>query len=223
MNDNWSFEEIGSSVCECPPWTSNNGGWRDPRSDTNEDGEVHSNDVLFIQIVLTKIAKGLLTQEEALAQYPQCDVNGDGKISSADILVVQIDITKIAQGQVIFHRLDGKYSWYTSGGGDYQMWQWLDSDAIQAVAGQTVTFSFYFYPESVSSDGSQNNARAEIYYEYSGGSNTVYGVWISRTELDWWEAYVTASLPSTTTTVKVVMHGKPDFKAWVDLAQLCLD
>ena len=217
---NWSFEEIGNSVCECPPWTSNNGGWRDPRSDVNGDGKVTSSDILYLQIVVTKIVKGILTHEEALAQYPQCDVTGNGKINTSDILQVQIDVTKMAKGLYTIHRLDGKYSWYTNGGGDYEMWQWLDSDAIEATAGQTVVFSFWFYPESVALDGSQNTARAEIYYEYSGGSNTVYGVWIGPTELNWWNVYVTADLPSTTTAVKVIINGKPDFKVWIDLAQL---
>jgi hypothetical protein len=104
----------------------------------------------------------------------------------------------------------------------YIMTQFLDSATVQAVAGKTVMFSFYFYPESVVSDGSQNNGRAEIYYEYPGGSNTVYGVWIAPTEFNWWNAYVTASLPSTVTAVKVVIHGKPDFKAYIDSASFSI-
>ena len=72
--------------------------------------------------------------------------------------------------------VEGEHSWFTSGGGDYYMWRWVSSNMINAIAGKTVMFSFRFYPESVVSDGSQNNARAEIYYEYttSGGGGCPY-------------------------------------------------
>jgi hypothetical protein len=49
------------------------------------------------------------------------------------------------------------------------MWRYVSSDVISAIAGRTVMFSFRFHPASVVADGSQNNARAEIYYEYSTG------------------------------------------------------
>lgn len=66
--------------------------------------------------------------------------------------------------------LDGSYSWYTSGGGDYYMWRYVDSShALNAIKGKKVKFSFWFYPETVASDGSENEARAEVYYEYTTG------------------------------------------------------
>ena len=210
---NWGFEEIGSSVCECPPWESNNGGWRELRSDVDEDGEVNVMDLLHIKIALAL--------EKTPAEEPTCDLDGDGDIDAMDMLTVKIDLTLEKEWGKNAFKLDGDHSWYTSGGGDYQMWQWLDSDAIQSVAGQNVMFSFQFYPESVASDVSRNNARAEIYYEYDGGNNTCYGVWIGPRELGWWNAYITASLPSNITAFKVTIHGTPNFKAWVDLAQLC--
>ena len=208
---NRSFEEIGSSVCECPPWLTNNGGWRELRSDVNENGEVDIFDLKKVNLVIG----GWITDPYWVRR---CDVNGDGSVDVLDLKIVKIDMGK-KMGVDAFC-LEGDHSWYTSGGGDYEMWQWLDSDAVQAVAGETVVFSFWFYPRSVASDGSQNNARAEIYYEYSGGSKTVYGIWIAPPELKWWNPYVIANLPSTTTAVKIVIHGKPNFKAWVDLTQL---
>lgn len=102
------------------------------------------------------------------------------------------------------------------------MWQELDSDVIGALKDKEAMFSFWFYPETVAEDGSQNNARAEIYYEYDGSSDTINGVWIAPTELKWWNAYVTASIPTTTTAIKVIIHGTPDFKAWVDVATISI-
>jgi len=44
--------------------------------------------------------------------------------------------------------LDGSYSWYTSGGGDYYMWRYADtSHALNAIKGKKVKFSFSFDPE----------------------------------------------------------------------------
>lgn len=65
--------------------------------------------------------------------------------------------------------VEGSHSWYTAGGGDYYMWRYVDGSRISAIAGKTIMFSFRFYPESVVTDGTQNNARAEIYYEYTTG------------------------------------------------------
>ena len=212
---NWSFEVRDNAsihggypndgVYECPPWSSNNGGWRNVRGDLDFDGDCDYVDAR-------------LFSNAYIGDYDwHADFDGDGDVDYADIRIFCDSYISDKP-----RHLDGLYSWYTSGGGDYQMWQWLDSDAIQAVAGQTVMFSFYFYPKSVVSDGSQNNARAEIYYEYSGGSNTAYGVLVCPSELKWWKAYVAATLPSTITAVKVIMHGKPDFKAWVDSASFSI-
>ncbi|MHA1582843.1 MAG: hypothetical protein ACTSYM_10190 [Candidatus Baldrarchaeia archaeon] len=49
-----------------------------------------------------------------------------------------------------------------------------------------------------------------------------YGNWVHPTETKWHGAYVTVTLPSTTTKVKVIIHGKPDFKAYIDCAYLYL-
>ena len=44
--------------------------------------------------------------------------------------------------------LDGNYSWYTSGGGDYYVWRYVDtSHALNAIKGKKVKFSFSFDPE----------------------------------------------------------------------------
>lgn len=328
---NWSFEERDNAsihggypndgVYECPPWESN-GGWRDLRGDINGDGFVSGWDLSILSDAwMTKVGED--------TDYPNADLNGDGYVSGWDLTILSDDLGKKAR------YIDGKYSWYTNGGGDYQMWQELDSETI---AGQKVMFSYYFYPESLNSgqesasieghhrspdllfvrrlsitppagiavhvtkvgfdtyvtggtgnyriefqrgDDYENTvviandtftntvyetkehtcdlwgnpgekvavnffigseslaywvyyknsymnydlpvpARAEIYYEYLGGSNTINGTWIAPTELDWWNVYVTASLPSTVTDVKVIIHGKPDFKAWVDFAELTI-
>jgi hypothetical protein len=210
---NWSFEDIDLSVCEAQSWASNNGGWRALRSDVNEDGIVSGGDRILI-------GNALFSEPGDPNYNPNADLNGDRYINGADMIICGNDFWK--EMGVDAFCLNDNHSWYTSGGGDYIMWQKLDPNITQTIAGQKVLFSFYFYPESVASDGSQNNARAEIYYEYSGGSHTENGTWIAPTELNWWNAYVTASLPSTTTTVKVIIHGIPDFKAYIDSASLSI-
>ena len=212
---NWSFEERDhgppypcDGVYECPPWESNNGGWRELR------GDVDGNGICNI-IDLSTIARAYGSYPGHPKWNPDADLNGDGVVNTIDTSTAAIDFGKTANS------VDGYYSWYTNGGGEYTMWQWLDSDVVKALAGETGWFSFYFYPESVAPDGSQNNARAEIYYAYSGGDNTVYGGWVAPTSLDWWYASVIVlQFPSTTFAVAVIIHGTPQFKAWVDHAKV---
>lgn len=212
---NWSFEEINASVCDAANWTSNkyvtgnDGGWRELRSNVNNDSIVDGGDMIIIGNALWSDPVD-----------PRYDLNGDNNIDGGDLTTCGNDLWKSWANEDAF-RLDGNHSWYTDAGGNYTMWQELnDSAALEAVAGQIVVFSFWFYPETVALDGSQNNARAEIYYEYDGGNNTVYGILICPRELGWWNAYVTASLPANITALKVTIHGTPDFKAWIDFAQL---
>jgi len=218
---NGGFEKVTTSIYESENWLNNNGGYRALRGDIwgeggAPDGLVDISDVVVIANAFGAYPGHPLWNSETNPEGP--DLTGDSLVDIEDVVLAAIEFGKY-MGQDAYC-IDGVYSWYTSGGGDYQMWQWLDSDAVMALAGETVKFSFSFYPESVAQDGSQNNARAEIYYEYPGGSNTVYGVWVGPTELNWWNAYVIANLPSTVYLVAVTIHGTPDFKAWVDLAQL---
>jgi len=204
---NYSFEERGSSVYSVLNWSSNNGGWRNLKGDVNGDGKTNLTDLVLIQ-------KAFGSRPGDPNWNPNADLNGDKVVNNSDLIICSGDFGKPA------YNLDGFYSWYTNGGGDYMLVQWLDMDTVILLAEETVRFSFYFYPESVASDGSQNNARAEIYYEYASGSNTVYGIWVTPTVLNWYNAYVTVTLPSTTFAIAVIIHGRPDFKAWVDSAHL---
>ena len=326
---NWSFEDRdpdipGDGVYRCPPWDTNNGGWRDVPGDVEGNGKCNSID-------LNLLAAAYGSKPEDPNWNPNCDIDGDGRVGSTDLFILAADYGKTA------HRIDGSYSWYTSGGGDYQMWQWLGDDAINDVKGKQVAFTFWFLPELIPSgseseplgqatstsgwycgtelsytppsdktvilrkvqldvyvdDGSgyykityqkageaetllvsdqevtntvqetrthdvfvgsgegqaitvrfyigryegsgmiwsRNHymyyqvpvpARAEIYYEYSSGSNTVYGDWIHPNKTKWYSAFVTAAIPSSANLVKVVIHGKPDFKVYVDLASFSI-
>ena len=40
--------------------------------------------------------------------------------------------------------------------GDYEMWQYLDGNTINAIRGKTATFGFWFYPEFIPS-GSESD------------------------------------------------------------------
>ena len=139
------------------------------------------------------------------------------------------------------YKLDGSYSWFTSGGGDYVMYRNVVSSCITGY--NWVSFSFWFRPQTVQSDGSQNYARAEITYKYMTGgpssvsedsssknssiiqgtyTRTVCGDWVRPTELKWYEAHVKANLPDNTIEVKVTIHGQPNFKAYIDYASYCV-
>ena len=209
----------GMGVFACPPWQtdSNSQGWRDLRGDVNGDGKVDIRDLAMVSA--------------AFGSYPghpqwnaACDLNGDGKVDVVDLSMATADYGKIA------NRKEGYYSWYANGGSnDYFMWQWLSSNDVMALIGQNyVTFSFYFYPQTASNNGSINNARAEIYCLHGPNLDpwVVYGQWVQPTSLQWYQAYVVAGtqtqypLPSDTRYIAVIIHGKPNFKAWVDLASI---
>ena len=216
---NWSFEGRdtsipGDGVYGCPPWETNNGGWRNVRGDLDGDGDCDCVDARLFSKAYT-------------GDYDwHADFDGDGDVDYED--------TRIFSNSYMYdipRHLDGIYSWYTGGGGDYQMWQTLDSDTINAIKGEKVAFAFWFLPEFVASDGSQNYARAEIRYwyiyddPYHGPRTAVVqknGDWVYPKETKWHDASVlTWVLPSTTYYVKVVIHG-PDFKAWIDQTSLSI-
>jgi hypothetical protein len=143
------------------------------------------------------------------------DINGDGIVNGVDQYLVALDFgkTKVTR--------EGTYSWFTSGGGDYFIGQALGYDETRILSGETITFSFYFYPETVAPDGSLNNAEGQIFYVYGNNQNaTKRGAWIRPTSLGWWMGRVTETLPSTTYYVEVIIHGVPNFRAWIDSAQV---
>lgn len=204
----------GSGVYRCPFWQSNSDGWRELKGDVNGDGKVDMKDI-------GTVAKAFGSNPGDPLWNPAADLNGDGKVDMVDVSMAAADFGKTAT------RKDGYYSWFANGGaGDYVMYEWLDYDVVMALANQGFfAFSFYFYPQTVQQGGSVNNARAEIYYEYNYGSGaqTVNGAWVAPTSLQWYKATaVVVSLPDTTSAIKIIMHGKPDFKAWVDSAEISL-
>lgn len=210
--ENWSFEGRdysipGDGVYRCPPWETNNGGWRELRGDVDGNG-------ICNMIDIATVARAYGSYPGHPNWNPDADLNGDGVVNMTDISTATADFGKTA------NRFDGSYSWYTDGGGDYLMWQQLNSDAAMALAGETVIFEFQFYPTSVAPDGSQNNARVEILYLLNNWeSNTVFGAWVAPTSLGWWDAYVITQLPSNVIALTVIIHGKPDFKSWIDSAK----
>jgi serine protease AprX len=224
---NKSFEEVDEptgSRGALLDWSTNNGGRQEIAGDVNHDHRMTLADVGKMDLCYSGVIPGPPYIDPSTGKYLLPDVNGDGAVTLIDVALVDHYYSGLIKWPLA---RDGDHSWYTSGGGDYLMWQWLDSDAVSALAGHTVMFSFWFNPESATSDGKQDNARAEIYYEYDGGSNIFNGSWIQPTERGWWYAYVTVSLPLNLTKVQLRIHGTdldgaPDFKAWIDLAQLYL-
>jgi len=223
VNDNPSFEQRdlnvpGPGVLSCPPWDTNMPGWRECRGDVAGPGGPPDGKVTLADI-LTVSAQGVYGSQYGdpgyKVEYDVAKPGGwgtDGKISLVDILFMSKEYGRTA------NRTDGVYSWFANGTLLCNVWQWLDSDALQAVAGHTVVFSFWFYPRS-----SSCYAYARIYYEYSGGSNIESGMLISSTDFDWWNAYVTVTLPSDITKVQIVTYGiGGPFNANIDLAKLCV-
>jgi len=210
---NPSFEERANplewqagGVFKCPPWESNNGGWRNVRGDIDDDGDCDSLDLFKFR-------------EAYVEEYNwKADFDGDKDVDSYDLFIFResyiLDIPC---------RVSGIYSWYTNGGGDYAMWQWLDFESVQAIGGMEVTFSFRFYPASVASNGSLNYAWAEIFYVlYNGQVNTVIGNPTHPDQLTWFTASVTTDLPSNIDLqyVAVIIRGQPNFHAWIDQTSL---
>lgn len=157
--ENWSFEERdysipGDGVFGSPPsWEANYDSWRSLPGDINGDGIVNE-----IDQDLYSAAYGSRPGDPNW--NPDADISGDGFVDISDGCYISYYLGEEA------NRRDGSYSWY-SGGGNYFLWQELDESVIPTIAGQTVVFGFWFLPHWVSPDGSENNARAEIYYEYT--------------------------------------------------------
>lgn len=72
----------------------------------------------------------------------------------------------------------------------------------------------------------ENYAQGQIRYTYWDDSVprsvTVLGDWVYPEEKKWYPVLVTTYLPPSTFSVQVVIGGKPDFKAWIDLTSLSI-
>lgn len=218
---NGGFETVTTSVYQAINWSTNNGGQRDLRGDMTgrtlgvPDGKVDMLDVGVVSAAFGAKPGSSNWNTKTNPQGP--DLDGDGVVTMADIGLVTSEFGQHMGKDA--YCADGEHSWFTSGGGDYLMYQELNVNASIAVAGERVIFKFRFYPQSVAADGSINNARAEILYKDTGGNWYIAsGAWVAPTSLGWWEASVTKDLPFNTCQVIVFIHGTPDFKAWVDSA-----
>jgi len=96
------------------------------------------------------------------------------------------------------------------------MWQWL-SHSVNLLKGKQITLQFWFKPKALPSGA---YAQARIYHIDHVGERIVCSDNVYYTEAKWYKVTVTANLPTTTTTIKVIILGRPDFKAWVDNATL---
>lgn len=200
---NPSFEGRLRSVYGCADWQASSAGWRELRGDVDGDGDCDMKDVYLISNIQNSSVSD--------PKYDwRSDLNGDGKINQADLNLAIEDYNKIAE------RLDGSYSWYTSGGGEYQMWQWLNH-SVNLLKGKQITFQFWFKPKTLPSGA---YAQARIFYIDNVGERIVCSDNVYYAEIKWYKVTVTANLPTTTTTIKVIVLGKPDFKACVDNATL---
>jgi subtilisin family serine protease len=207
---NPSFEQrlqLAPGVFEVPYWSMNKDGWRELRGDVDGDKDVDIYDI-------TSITSRYGAQIGDPEYDPILDLNGDGIIDIYDVVTATDDYGK----QINPH--DGSYSWFTDGGGIYYVTQWLCDYDVNALKGKQVTFTFWFKPQSPSSG---EYTRAEIYYmngtwESEIDQAHINGTWVSLTGADWNSASVTtpSPLPDNTIAIKVIIYGRPNFKASID-------
>lgn len=113
--------------------------------------------------------------------------------------------------------MDGIYSWYTSGGGNYTISQWLCDHDANAMKGHEIMFRFWFKPETAVANGSKNYARTEIHYVLNDGTQqNKTGNWTYPTQITWYNPSIWVTIPADTIAIKLIIHGEPDFKAWID-------
>jgi hypothetical protein len=204
---NPSFEDRLRTVYGSAHWEANSQGWRELKGDFDSDGTCGPADYARLASIFG--ANVLINKTYDW----RCDLNGDGVIGPADQALFSPDYGKTAT------RLDGAYSWY-SNGGEYSTWQWLNGSA-SFIEGKQLNFSFNFRARDIYVNGTPIEARAEIYYQNETGEYWVNGTWFHPTSnATWYMLSVTANMPLGTTAVKVLIHGRPDFKAWIDLARV---
>lgn len=201
---NPSFEEriLYGHINNVSYWWSNNGGWRNVRGDLDSDGDCNYTDAFLFRIAY-------------LGDYDwHADFDGDGDIDYIDANIFSASYTHDKPP----HYIDGKYSWYTSGGGNYTISQWLCDHDVNAIKGHNVTFTFSFYPNIL-----QNYARAEINYITDTGSNqTRSGEWNYATQTQWYDCKISTILPANTIAIKIIIHGQPNFKSWIDKTSITI-
>jgi hypothetical protein len=208
---NPSYEDRLRAVYGSAHWETNNQGRRDVRGDTNCDGTCNGADLNMLLA-----AYGSRVNLNKTYDW-RCDLNGDGIVNANDLNTLLADFGKSAT------RLDGSYSWFTNGGGDYSAWQWLNA-SIRLIEGKQLNFSLSFLASNIYVNGTETQARAEICYVNSTGEHWVNGSWFHPTSnTTWYTLSVAADIPEDATAAKVVIHGRPDFKAWIDLASLNIE
>jgi len=202
---NPSFEQRLKSVYEPAywGWSDVTNDWRELRGDVGGDGLVDISDI-------AAIARAWGSVPGDPNWDPDCDLNGDEIVDISDMSMVSREFGK----DNYLNSVDGAYSWYTSGNGDYYMEQWLCDHDVHALKGQQVTFSFWFKPNGIG-----NNAAAKIMYIIDSQQTTVSGNWIYATE-GWHNATVTTTLPPNTVAIKVIIHLTDNFQTWIDKASI---
>lgn len=212
MLNNPSFEERGKSVFILESWNATTTyGWRERKGDIDSDGDVDIYD-----IVLITSAYG---SEPGDPNWdPRCDLNGDDVVNIYDVIIATGEYGETSR------RIHGAYSWFSDGPSDANFWirQDISDEAIE-LESRTVRFSFMFRPESVSENGTLNQARANIHATGPFGELWWNGSWVRPTELEWYEASVVATLPSSITAVEVYIEGATQFNANIDFSLLTFE
>lgn len=204
---NPSFEDRSRSVFGSAHWHANSPGWRELRADIDGDGECYLTDLdLFGRSWFKKVGD---------VDYDwRADFDGDGEVYLSDLNIFNEDWSESAT------RFDGGYSWFADGRGSCRIEQWLNSSTT-LIQGKSLNFSFHFLPKRIYVNQTEVQVRGEIYYINDTGEYWVNGSWFHPTSnTTWYTLSVATTLPENLTAVKVVIHGKPGFEAWIDLTTL---
>lgn len=96
-----------------------------------------------------------------------------------------------------------------------------DGDYAEIPSGDQIRLEFTVPPTD--EDSRDFVLYVKGHYVSHTGNPTATGDWVHPTELKWYNAYVTATLPSDLSYLKVIIEGKSgDFYAWVDVATLSI-
>jgi hypothetical protein len=192
-----SFEgPAGSSIYTPPPGWSATGGQRFLLTDFNGDGKCDLSDVYRVSLAFGKDRDMV------------CDVNKDRKVDLKDVTAVALNYGKSKTA------LQGDYSWFIGGSGDWYMTRYIESFCIPFLRGDVVMFGFWFKPDRLFAPN--GSVRAEVIIHYEGSQETFEGVWIAPIGKNWSSVYVRAT-PGLMQSAEVRIHLQ-NIKGFVDCA-----
>lgn len=203
-----SFEYVGSSVLEPPPGWNVTGGMR-YLPEVNDDGKIDGKDIAIVAMAFGTCGPNYLGEGKPATPgwNPVADLNGDNKIDGKDIGIEALRFGKVT------HALDGHYSWWIGGPGDWYMSRYVENYCLPALGGAFVFGFWYLADQLYSANGS---CRAEIVLSTTEGDILDYtGVWTVPIMNNWTAVYFNGYSCTNVQSIQVIIH--------VQNASACID